>query len=124
MGNAPLPEGLLLIVRGAEVGGGITIFVWVVKFIRSVGESLELRGLRGVASSSSLEDVLCREEESNRKGRWPVVGVLAIIDVRNCLDGDHASGPGCLDGEFRKLANRVMSVGIAEIVLKSPTVSS
>jgi hypothetical protein len=45
------------------------MFVWVVKFIRSVGESLELRGLRGVASSSSLEDVLCREEDSNRNGR-------------------------------------------------------
>jgi len=46
-----------------------------------------------------------------------------MMELRSCLEGDQASRGG-LEGELRKLANRVMSVGIAEIVLRSPIVSS
>ncbi len=123
IGNAPLPDGLRRILRGAEPGGGITIFVCPVKFSKSVVASPDAFGFRGVGSSSSFEEVLRRDEDNNRSGRCAVPGVPVITDVRRCLEGDHASQGG-FEGELRRLAKRVMSVGIAEMVLRSPTVSS
>ena len=100
------------------------ILVWPVKFKRSVVGSFEFRGFRGVASSSSFDDVLFLEDESNRNGRCAVFGVLVMTELRSCLEGDQGSALGCFEGEVRMFASRVKSVGIAEIVLRSPTVSS
>lgn len=47
-----------------------------------------------------------------------------MTEVRRCcLLGDQGSQGG-LEGELRRLEKRVMSVGMAEMVLRSPTVSS
>ena len=69
MGNPPRPEGLLRIGRDVELGGGMRMFVWPVKFKRSVGESLKVLLRLGVASSSSFDDVLRLDMESSRRGR-------------------------------------------------------
>lgn len=53
-----------------------------------------------------------------------VSGVLKMTYVQSCLDGDQASGLGVFVGESQRLANRVRSVGIADMVLKSPIVVS
>ena len=95
--------------------------VWPVKFNRSVVLSFEFRGLRGVGSSSSLDEVLRLEVDNSRNGRWAVPGVAVMIEFR--FEGDHGSCDVFV-GELRILANRVISVGMAEMVLRSPTVSS
>lgn len=96
------------------------MFVWPVKFSRSVGESLDARGRRGVASSSSVMEFVL---ERSCNGRCVAPGVFTSTEFRSCLDGDHGSRADFV-GEFRRLAKRVRSVGIAEILLRSPTVSS
>jgi hypothetical protein len=53
-----------------------------------------------------------------------VSGVLKMTDVQSRLDGDQASGLGVFVGEPQRLANRARSVGIAEMVLRSPIVVS
>jgi len=78
----------------------------------------------GLLPSSSLDELLFREAESRWSGRCEVPGVPIITEFRSCFDGDHASGLGVLVGEFRRFAKRVISAGIAEIVLRSPTVRS
>jgi len=102
----------------------MTMLVWPVKFSRSGDESVEWRGLLGVASSSSLEEVF--EEvlllESRCSGLCPVAGVDMAIEFLLGL-GVQSSMGAALVGELRRLANLVMSVGICEIVLRSPTVS-
>lgn len=100
------------------------MLVWPVKFNRSVVASLEFRGRRGVASSSSLDEVLFLDDDSSRSGRCAVFGVLVMMELRSCLEGDHASALVCFEGDVLIFARRVMSVVIAEMVLKSPTVSS
>jgi len=122
IGNAPRPDGLRLVVLGADPGGGIRTLVWPVKFIRSMGESAEWRACLGVASSSSPGDVLLRDKRCN--GLRPVAGVDRAIELRVGRGVQPSSGRIGFVGELRMLANRVVSVGMAEIVLRSPTVSS
>src|SRR5271155_5045711 len=69
MGNAPRPEGLRRVVRGAEPGAGMKTFDWPVKLSRSVGEWLRLFERLGVASSSSVEELLRRDPAKRCKGR-------------------------------------------------------
>lgn len=89
-----------------------------------MGESVECRDLLGVASSSSLESLEAVLRRDNRcNGLCPVAGVAVAIEFRLGL-GVHPSVGIVLVGELRRLANLVISVGIAEMVLRSPTVSS
>jgi hypothetical protein len=53
-----------------------------------------------------------------------VPGVLKMTEMQSRLDGDQTSGLGVFVGEPHRLANRVRSVGIAEMVLRSPIVVS
>lgn len=97
------------------------MLVWPVKFNRLVGESAECLVLLGVASSSSLEEVLALE--SRWRGLWPVAGVDMAIEFLFGL-GVQPSVGAALVGELRRWASLVRSVGMAEMVLRSPTVSS
>lgn len=125
MGKAPRPEGLRLAVLGVGPGGGIRMLVWPVKFSRSVDDSAECRAPLGVASSSSFEEVFEEVLLLDRRcsGLWPVTGVEIAIEFLFGL-GVQQSVVGVLLGELRRLANLVRSVGMAEMVLRSPTVSS
>ena len=120
MGNPPLPDGLRRVVRGVGPGGGIRIFDCPVKLRRSVGESPEFRDRRGVSSTSFVELLLARRWS----GRWVLPGVLKTTELRSCLEGDQVSVLCGLEGELRRLENVVMSGGMAEMLLRSPTVSS
>lgn len=60
IGKAPRPDGERRTVRGVELGGGMKIFDWPVKFSRSVGDSV-LFGRRGVISPSPSDSVLRRD---------------------------------------------------------------
>ena len=124
IGKAPRPDGLLLVVLGVGPGGGMRMFVWPVKFSRSFVESAECLDTLGVASSSSFDDVLLvllRDRSCN--GFCPVDEVDIATECRFAR-GVQPSGGSILVGEFRSSANLVMSVAIAEIVLRSPAVSS
>lgn len=101
------------------------MFVWPVKFIRSGGEVDRPRGCLGVDSSSSLDELLSREADNRWSGRGVEVGPPFMKrELRSCLDGDQESVREILEGESRKLAKRVTSAGMAEMVLRSPMVVS
>jgi hypothetical protein len=92
---------------------------WPVKFSKSVGESEEVRERRGVWSASLVE--LLRDRRCN--GLCDAPGVLKMTELRSCFEGDQGSWRD-LVGELRRLAKRVRSGGMAEMLLRSPTVSS